>query len=135
MGGEEKGKGEMYGERNVEIHNTICKIDSQWEFAVWLRELKHGLCDNLEGRDRGEMEGRFRREGTWVYLWLIFVDVWQKTTKFCKGNILKLKKLSGKKKKRLLWGFLRQYWSLAWPDTQEAFKICYLLKGGEKSVS
>ena len=23
----------------------------------------------------GEMEGRFRREGTWVYLWLIFVDV------------------------------------------------------------
>ena len=23
--GGEKGKGEMYGERNVEIHNTICK--------------------------------------------------------------------------------------------------------------
>ena len=24
---------------------TICKIDSQWEFAVWLRKLKLGLCD------------------------------------------------------------------------------------------
>ena len=29
----------------------MCKIDSQWEFAVWLRELKLLLCDNLEGWD------------------------------------------------------------------------------------
>ena len=28
---------------------TICKIVSQWEFAVWLRKLKQGLCINLEG--------------------------------------------------------------------------------------
>ena len=28
---------------------TICKIDSQWEFAVCLRKLKQGLCINLEG--------------------------------------------------------------------------------------
>ena len=26
--GEEEGKGEMYGESNVETYNTICKIDS-----------------------------------------------------------------------------------------------------------
>ena len=43
-GGEEE-EGEMYGESNMETY----KIDSQWEFAVWLRELKEGLCDNLEG--------------------------------------------------------------------------------------
>ena len=24
----------MYGESNMEIYNTICKIDSQWEFAI-----------------------------------------------------------------------------------------------------
>ena len=30
----EEGEGEMYGESNLEIYNTICKIDSQWEFAV-----------------------------------------------------------------------------------------------------
>ena len=30
---------------------TICKIDSQGEFAVWLRKLKQGLCINLEGWD------------------------------------------------------------------------------------
>ena len=33
MGGEE-GEREMYGKSNMEIYNTICKIDSQWEFAV-----------------------------------------------------------------------------------------------------
>ena len=35
-----------------------------------------------------EMGGRFWREGTHVYLWLIHVDVWQKQTKFCKAIIL-----------------------------------------------
>ena len=33
-GGGMEGEGEMYGERNMEIYNTICKIDSQWDFAV-----------------------------------------------------------------------------------------------------
>ena len=37
------------------------------------------------------MGGRFGRKGTWVSLWLILVDVWQKTTKFCKAIILQLK--------------------------------------------
>jgi len=40
-----------------------------------------------------EMGGRFGREGIYVYLWLIHVDVWQKTTKFCKAIILQLKNL------------------------------------------
>ena len=30
-------------------HITICKIDSQREFAVRCRELKQGLCVKLEG--------------------------------------------------------------------------------------
>ena len=38
-----------------------------------------------------EMGGMFKREGTNVYLWLVHVDVWQKTTKFCKAIILQLK--------------------------------------------
>ena len=33
MVGGEEGDGEMYGESNMEIHNTICKIESQQEFA------------------------------------------------------------------------------------------------------
>ena len=42
----------MYVESNMETYITICKIDHQWEFAVWLRKLKQGLCINLEGWDR-----------------------------------------------------------------------------------
>ena len=65
----------MYGESNMETYITICKIDSQREFAVCPRELKPGLCTNLEGWDAKEMGGRFKREGTYVYLWLIHVEV------------------------------------------------------------
>ena len=39
----------MYGKNNIETYITICKIDSQWEFAVWLRKLKQVFCINLEG--------------------------------------------------------------------------------------
>ena len=39
----------MHGKSNMETYITICRIDSQWEFAVWLRKLKQGLCINLEG--------------------------------------------------------------------------------------
>ena len=37
----------------METYNTIWKIDSQQEFAVWLRKLKQGLCINLDGCDVG----------------------------------------------------------------------------------
>ena len=61
--GERGRKGEMYGKSNMETYITICKIDSQWEFAVWLRKLKQGLCINLEGWD-GEGDGRqVQKEG------------------------------------------------------------------------
>ena len=47
----------MYEEGNMETYITICKIDSQWEFAVWLGELKPGFINNLEMWD-GEGGGR-----------------------------------------------------------------------------
>ena len=57
---ERGGEGEMYGKSNMETYITIYKIDSQWEFAVWLRKLKQGLCINLGGWMRREMGGRFK---------------------------------------------------------------------------
>ena len=51
-----------YGKTNMETYITICKIDSQWEFAVYLRKLKQGLCINLEGWD-GEGDGREVQKG------------------------------------------------------------------------
>jgi len=73
--GEREEEGEMYGESNMETYITIYKIDSQWEFAVCHWELKQGLCINLEEWDGREMGRRFKREGTYVYLWLIHVEV------------------------------------------------------------
>ena len=37
------------------------------------------------------MRGRFKRDGTYVYPWLIHVDVWQKPIPQCKAIILQLK--------------------------------------------
>ena len=41
------GKAGMDGESNTETYITIFKIDSQLEFALWLKELKPELCNNL----------------------------------------------------------------------------------------
>ena len=57
-GGGEEGETEMYRESNMAIFNAIYKIDSQWEFAVWLRELKQGICNRLKGwMEREVQEG------------------------------------------------------------------------------
>ena len=40
---------------------------------------------------RREVGGRLKREGTYVYLWLIHGDVWQKPTQYYKIIIFKLK--------------------------------------------
>ena len=58
---EEGRRGAKYRE-SMEIYITICKRDSQWEFAVCLRELKQGLCINLEGWN-GEGNMREVQEG------------------------------------------------------------------------
>ena len=56
------GHGERGGESNMETYITICKIDSQWEFAVCLRELKQGFCIHQGvgwgGRWKGGSRGR-----------------------------------------------------------------------------
>ena len=47
----------------MEIYITIYKIDSQREFAVWLRKLKQGLCINLEGWNGEGVEREFKKGG------------------------------------------------------------------------
>ena len=48
--------------------------------ALWQ---PRGGCDGVGGR--------FKREGTYVYLWLIHADVWQKPTLHCKAISFQLK--------------------------------------------
>ena len=57
----------MYGKSNIETYITICKIDSQWKFAVWLRTLKQGLCINLEGYGEGGEVGSKGRGYMYTY--------------------------------------------------------------------
>ena len=55
------------------LNITICKIDSQREFAVWLRKLKQGLCINLEGWD-GEGDGReVQKRGVYMQTYGSFI--------------------------------------------------------------
>ena len=39
------------------------------------RELKRGLCNRQKDEEGREMGAKVGREGAWVYLWLILVDV------------------------------------------------------------
>ena len=68
----ENGLMDMVGEREGGVmggaawKHVYChiKTDNQWEFAVWLREHKLGLCNNLEvwegmGSGREFQEGEF----------------------------------------------------------------------------
>ena len=48
------------------------------------------LCDDLEGWS-GRVGGRFKREGMYVYIWLIHDAVQQKLTEHCKTVIFQLK--------------------------------------------
>ena len=57
----------MHGKSNMEAYITICEIDSQREFAVWLRKLKQGLCVNLEVWD-GEGDGREFQKGVDIHI-------------------------------------------------------------------
>ena len=57
-GNEIRGGKEKVGWMERVAWKYICKIVSQWEFAVWYRELKPTLCDSLEVWDAvgGERE-------------------------------------------------------------------------------
>ena len=97
-----KDKGWMTWESNIETYITICKIDSQWEFAPWFREPKASyLWQTRGGGQWGRWEKSLKGRGHCVCLWLIQVDVWQKPRHHCKVTIFQLKwnilKKSGKK--------------------------------------
>ena len=53
---------------------NICTIDSQWEFAVWRRELIPGLSNSLEGWE-GLGGGREVQEGgdMYTYGWFMLM--------------------------------------------------------------
>ena len=72
--GEEKGEGEIYEESNIEIYNTMCKTDSQGEFAAWLRKLKQEFCHRLKGGVKRDMGGGLGgRVHGYTYGWFLLM--------------------------------------------------------------
>ena len=67
-----------------------------------------GFVSTQRGRIGREMGRRHKREGIYVYLWLIHVEVRQKTTKFCKAIILQLKNKLVKRSSNIDSGFKPQ---------------------------
>ena len=49
------------------------------------------LCNNLDGWEEVGAGGRLKREGTYVYLWLIHIVLRQKPTQYCKATTFQLK--------------------------------------------
>ena len=62
-GEERRGEGEMYGQSNMETYITICKIDSQWEFAV-AKKSQTGALNQPRGVGwGGKWEGGLKGRG------------------------------------------------------------------------
>ena len=92
-------------EQHGNIYTTIY-ITASGNFLYESRNSNQGSV-TTQRRGMGQEVGRrFRREGTYVDLWLIHVDVWQKPTQHCKEIILQLKinkfLKSGEKQKILM---------------------------------
>ena len=57
--------------------SEACKMDSQWEFAVWCRELKPGVLWQPRSVGSGGRRKEVQEVETYAYLWLIHVEVRQ----------------------------------------------------------
>ena len=85
VGWGEEEEGGMYGESNMETYIIECKIDSG-NLLYDSGNSNLGSVTILRGGMRREVGGRFKREGTYVYLRLIHVDVWRKATQYYKAS-------------------------------------------------
>ena len=72
--GERGGEGEMYGESNMETYITIYKI-ANGNLLYVSGNSNRGSVSMWRGGMRREMGGRFKRKWTYVYLWLIHVEI------------------------------------------------------------
>ena len=87
--GHSRGRRGWDKQRSIETYTLPNIRQSQWELSVYHGELTTVLCDNLE--EWVGVGGRFKREGTYVDLWLIHVDVSQTPTQHYKAITLQIK--------------------------------------------
>ena len=82
------GEGEgVNWETGTETHTPPCiKLDSQRKLAVRHRELQSGAL--WQPRVWHGVRGARGLQDTYVHLWLIHADIWQRPTQYCKAIIL-----------------------------------------------
>ena len=75
--GERGEEGEMCGKSNMKTFITVCKIEQiAVGYGPMAQETQKGALYQLRGVGwGGEIGGRFKRKGIYLYLWLIHVEV------------------------------------------------------------
>ena len=63
----------------------------QWNIYMIIGKIHRGFCLMMQGAQPSALGGRFKKEGPYIHLWLIHVDVWQKSIQHFKAIILHLK--------------------------------------------
>ena len=90
-----EGEGRINLERSVETYTSPYVKQTASENLLYDAESSAWCSVTTSGVGWGgmgwEVGGRFKKEGTCVYLWLIHVDVWQRLTQYCKAITLQLK--------------------------------------------
>ena len=71
-------------ESGMETHTPYGKQPASGDL-LWHGELSPVLWDNLQGWDGDGRE--VQEQGTYVHLWLMLVDIWQKPAQYCKAII------------------------------------------------
>ena len=77
----------------INQYGTTLKMKIRFRI-VFTEHYQLGIEHNQKHTDKNRVEcvgGRFKSEGTYVYLWLIHTVVGQKPTEHCKAIILQLK--------------------------------------------
>ena len=86
--------------------STVCKTDSQWGLLFEQGAQIWGSVTMKRGGKGREVGGRLKREGTYIRLWLVHADAWQKSKQHCKAIILELKINKFLKNERVFFFFL-----------------------------
>ena len=84
-----KGEGGMNGENSMEAYTLLyVKQRANGNLLCDSRNPNQGPLTTQSGGKGWEVGRRFKREGMYVHLCLIHVDVWQKSMQHCKAIIL-----------------------------------------------
>ena len=82
----------MSGESSVDAYTLLyMKQIANGNFLYDSENSNWGYVTIQRGEKWWEVGVSSKREGTCVYLWLIHVDVWQKSKQYCKATIPHLK--------------------------------------------